>query len=72
MTKEKQDILDQFDTIYNDVLNMGVDVGIDMALIILDNWKDTSIKDERIALMITNGGYAHIPTLKKRLEELKQ
>ena len=39
---------------------------------IVSKWYDTSIKDKRIALMITNGGYIHKPTLLKKLEEMQE
>ena len=39
---------------------------------IVSEWYDTSIKDERVALMITNGGYIHKPTLLKKLEEMRE
>lgn len=52
-----------------------VKVGYEMALKditkIISNWKDTSIKSKenpKLALMITNGGYIHKPSLLKELE----
>jgi hypothetical protein len=38
---------------------------------IISNWKDTSIKNERIALMITNGGYIHKWTLIEKIRQIQ-